>query len=215
MKSFVIYLVVFFIIASIIRGQKHINSTKPSDFFHNPFLEKNGTVKKHFKEKNKLYKPAYIKSSPRKLDKPILKLDISSILTTQLQPIEQKYLQKSLKKHLFKRWYTKNPTFKQFKLAIEIDKKLISQRRYVKTIKGKRQYRLEEKFKIKIKYKVYNSSGKLILNGMIPYKVLVKSGSFWDYIECERLAKKELFMHIGKKIANILNRKYYYITQKF
>jgi len=213
MKSFVIYLTIFFIIASIYRGRTFKVDTNSSKYFHNPFLNKQQNSNKHNKHiEPKIAKPKYVKESVHKLKEPQLILDISSILSTQLQPIEQKYLQKSIQKYLSSRWYSKNPYAKSFKLTVDIDKNLISSKRFIRNINKKRQYRIVEKSKIKIKYKIYNSSGKLLLNSYIPYNVIIKSASFWDFIESERLAKKELFTHIGKKIANSLNRRFYYIV---
>jgi len=204
-RSFVIYLVVFFFVAVLIRGQKHISSANSENYFHNPYLDKQNKTS----HKTKQYKvsKSYQYSDPR------LILDISFNSANKLKPIEQKYLAISLKKHLSKRWYTKRAIAKRYRLHIDINRLKISQKKYLTHKNGKRQYRVEERSKIKIKYKVYDRDGNLIINGLIPYKVLVKSASLWDSIEAERLAKKELFTQIGKKLAFSLNKKYYYITQ--
>jgi len=212
MKSFVIYITSFFIIVSFIRAQFGIHDSNLK-FAKVPDpkekLAKKDNNSSKF-AKIKYIKPAH-KQKPKKLEKPEPTIELASFFGTSLQPIEQKYLKYGLKQYLAKRWYTKDPKREKYSLSIEVRKRDIVNKRYLVTYKGKRHFRLYNKSKIKIYYRVYNEKGTLILKGLIPYNVIVKSGSFWDYIESERLAKKKLFTRIGQKVANELNRKYYYI----
>lgn len=210
MKSFVIYLTIFFVVTTYIRGFLGLDNYK---FYENPYL------KEKLKSKKETSTLKTIDTTTRKFastDKPLLKesvcrLDYSSILGTKLQPIEQKYLQLGIEKSLAKEWFSKNINKERFKLIIDIKKNDISTRKYVTEYEGKRHYRIDQKSSIKIHYKVYNNRGKLVTKGFIPYNVLIKAASYWDFIESERLAKKRLFLRVGEKIASSLNSKRFYI----
>ena len=215
MKSFVIYLTIFFIVTTYIRGFLGLDKYK---FYENPYLEKKleHIKESHSNKKNSkkvTNKFAHIKRPL--LDKPEPLLDYSSILGTQLQPIEQKYLQIGIEKNLAKVWFSKDPNREKFKVVIDIKKHDISTHRYISTYGGKRHYRIDQKSSIRINYKVFDSSGKVVAKGFIPYHVLVKAASYWDFIESERLAKKRLFLRIGQKIANSLNSKRFYILRHY
>ena len=81
MKAFVIYLVVFYFVAVLIRGQKHISSARYENYFHNPFLEK---------QRDKFHTNLHnINHSNYKLNKPRLILDISFSSASKLKPIEK------------------------------------------------------------------------------------------------------------------------------
>ena len=213
MKSFVIYITSFFIIVSFIRAQFGIHDSNLK-FAKQP--DPKEKLKK-FKDSNssKFAKIHYIKPTHKKKPKVLEKAEptvkLESFFGTSLQPIEQKYLKYGLNRYLSKKWYTKDPNKIRYSLSIEVNKRDLVNRKYLVRYKGKRHFRIYEKSKIKIYYKVYNDKGDLILKGLIPYNVIVKAGSFWDHIESERLAKKKLFTRIGQKVANELNRKYYYI----
>ena len=211
MKSFVIYLTVFFIVTTYIRGFLGLDRYR---FYENPYLAEK---LKHISSENRNSKFAnkkFVHSKKALLEEPEVLLDYSSILHTKLQPIEQKYLKEGINKHLAKEWFSKDPSREKFKLSVAIKKHDISIRRNITTHKGKRYYHLRQKSIIRIYYKVFNSKGVLITKGYIPYHVIVKALSHWDFIESERLAKKSLFLRIGEKIANSLNSKRFYILNR-
>ena len=215
MKSFVIYLTVFFIVTTYIRGFLGLDRYK---FYENPYLKKKLEDKKENssnKTNSKVVVNKFAHIKKPLLDKPVPLLDYSSILGTKLQPIEQKYLQIGIEKNLAKEWFSKDPNREKFKVIIDIKKHDISTHKYVSTYGGKRHYRIDQKSSIRIYYKVFDSSGKMLAKGFIPYHVLVKAASYWDFIESERLAKKRLFLRIGQKIANSLNSKRFYILRHY
>ena len=214
MKSFVIYLTIFFVVTTYIRGFFGLDRYK---FYENPYLKeklqhlKNESA--HITTHNYIH-PKFVHTKKFRLDKPAEILDYSSILGTKLQPIEQKYLQLGIKQNLAKDWFSKDPTRQKFKLILDIQKHDLSTHRYLSTYGGKRHYRIDQKSSIKIHYKVINSKCFIVAKGLIPYNVIVKAASYWDHIESERLAKKRLYLRIGQKIANSLNSKRFYIFEQ-
>ena len=207
MKSLVIYLTVFFIVASFIRAQLGIHD-KSDRFFKLPGLEEK------LKQNKSKANPKFIDNKNRyvkllKKPEPIVKL--ASLFDTKLKPIEYKYLKYGFKKALSKKWYSTNPRGARFTLNVKVDKNILDTKKYVTMENGKRFFKIYKKCKLKIYYKLYSDSGKLILKSTIPYNVIVKAGSHWDFLESERLAKKKLFTQIGIKLANELNRRYNYI----
>ncbi len=204
MKSFVIYLTVFFVVATYIRGFLGLDKYK---FYKNPYLTKlEKTTKSHT-----LKKTAYNKYHSQNYAA-LLNLSITS--NSSLLPIEEKYLKIGLKKNLEKEWFSKDDNREKFKIVVSIKKHILSSKRYVSTYEGKRDYIIKKKIKININYKVYNSKDLVVAKAFIPYNVLIKSVSKWDYLESERIAKKKLFLKIGQKIANSLNSKRFYILHR-
>ena len=208
MKSLVIYLTSFFIIASFIRAQLGIHD-KNDRFFKLPGLEEKLKNRDKNSSKVKVVKSQVKQLKVLKKPEPIIKF--ASLFDTKLKPIEYKYLKYGFKKALSKKWYSTNPRSKQFTLNVKVDKKILDTQKFVTLKDGKRFFKIYQKCKIKIYYKLFSDNGKLVLKSTIPYNVIVKAGSHWDYLESERLAKKKLFTQIGIKLANELNRRYNYI----
>lgn len=206
MKSLVIYLTSFFIIASFIRAQLGIHD-KNDRFFKLPGLEEK--LKSKDKNSSKVAKAQIRQVKLLKKPEPIIKF--ASLFDTKLKPIEYKYLKYGFKKALSKKWYSTNARGVRFTLNVKIDKKILDTQKFVTLKDGKRFYKIYQKCKIKIYYKLFSDNGKLVLKSTIPYNVIVKAGSHWDFLESERLAKKKLFTQIGIKLANDLNRRYNYI----
>ena len=214
MRSFVIYLTVFFVITAYIRSFFGIDNYK---FYENPYLK--DKLQNFNYSHNNIQYPSYnnLKFAEVKkfrLDKAAPLLEYSSIIDAKLQPIEHKYLKLGIERNLAKDWFSKDITREKFKLVVDIQKHDLSTHRYLSKYDGKRHYRLDQKSSIKIEYKVINSRGFVVFKGTIPYNVLVKSASYWDHIESERLAKKRLYLRIGEKIANSLNSKRFYIFER-
>jgi len=201
MKAMVIYLTLFFIIASIIRAKLGIEYDSAL-FYKNPNLEK--TLVK--KEKKLL--PNRVKV-PKKGIKRETVITLSPLIETKLTPIEYKYLKKSLLAHLSSKW--KHFKAAYYTLNVDIKKDDISKKRKLILKKGKKYYLLYQKSKIYISYELVANNGISVVKGYIPYKVIVKSASKMDYLDSLRLAKKRLFSRIGQLIANDLNKKFYYI----
>ncbi len=210
MKSFVIYLTVFFVVTTYIRGFLGLDRYK---FYENPYLVKL-EKEKQSKKNHKINKFTQSKVKKYQLDKPVAMLDFSTVIGSNLLPIEEKYLDIGIKNNLAKEWFTKKPDENKFKVVISIKRHIVSSKRYVSTYEGKRHYIIEKKIKININYKVYNSKDLVVAKAFIPYNVLIKSVSKWDYLESERIAKKKLFLKIGQKIANSLNSKRFYILHR-
>lgn len=210
MKSFVIYLTVFFIVTIYIRGFLGLDNYK---FYKNPNLAKLETSKKNSKSHIVKNIEQRIKHQTYNSNQDIPLLDFSISSNTDLLPIEEKYLNIGFKKHLAKEWFSKKLNREKFKVVVSIKRNSVSKRKYVSTYKGKRHYIIEQKVKININYKVYNSKGLTVAKGFIPYNVFIKSDSKWDYLESERIAKKKLFLNIGQKIANSLNAKRFSILK--
>ena len=208
MKSFVIYLTVFFVVATYIRGFLGIDKYK---FYENPNLSKltKESTKSHTVKKI----TQYVKPRVHNTQEAIPLLDLSIASSTSLLPIEEKYLNIGLKKHLAKEWFSKNLNRGKFKVVVSIKRNNVSIRKHVSTYEGKRHYIIEQKVKININYKIYNSKGLVVAKDFIPYNVFIKSVSKWDYLESERIAKKKLFLNIGQKIASSLNAKRFYILK--
>ena len=205
MKSFVIYLTVFFVVATYIRGFLGLDKYK---FYKNPNLAKLKESSHKVKKTEQYLKPQNYYS---KEGIPLLDLSVSS--NTNLLPIEEKYLKIGLKKHLEKEWFSKKINRGKIKDVNSIKRNNVSIRKYVSTYEGKRHYIIEQKVKININYKVFNSKNSVVTKGFIPYNVFIKSVSKWDYLESERISKKKLFLKIGQKIASSLNAKKFYILK--
>jgi len=206
MKSFVLYLTIFFVVATTLRGIFGLDRYR---FYENPNLKKKLAENKKHKKRATTHK--FLNLKKFKFDKATPILEYSSIFGTKLLPIEQKYLQEGIKKHLAKEWFTKTQNRDKYKLVLNIRKHDISTHRYITMHKGKRRYRIDQKSNIRITYKVLNSNGVVVAKAFIPYNVIIKAASYWDFIESERLAKKRLYLIIGEKIANSLNSKRFYI----
>jgi len=200
MKGFVIYLTVFFIVVSIFRAQIYKVDTNSSKFDHNPYLEK-------IKNRDKVAKSKPKKVKPKK-SKPLIDITFAD---NNLPKSEQAYLSNSIEKNLSKKWYIKEASLKRSKLTLSINRNIISKQKYTKTINGKKKYIIKTKNDTNIKYKIYSYNGDLILSGTIPSKILLKAGSGLSYSQAEELASKNFYDHIGQKVANLLNKKIYYI----
>ncbi len=130
-------------------------------------------------------------------------------------PIEKINLEKSLYKHLGKKWVSKDSNRNPLYVYIHIAKNRISKSYYNALYKQELMSVAAVKYNLTISYTIYGykkgNKKEKILSRKYGYKVLVKAHSKLDYMDAERLAEIKLFRLIGKDLANKINRKYSYL----
>ena len=120
MKSFVIYLIVFFISASLIRGIFGIHNKADTDrIYKNPYLE--AKLKKKRQEKEQKLKKEH--KTKQHLSHSNSKATISTleIVGDNLKPIEKKYLKLGIYNNLSNKFSNIDPNIGNLRLVIDID----------------------------------------------------------------------------------------------
>jgi len=204
MKSFVIYLIVFFISASLIRGIFGIHD-KTDRIYHNKYLD--AKLKEKKKEQQK-----YEKKHPKakqQISHSSVKGSITKIETkgSDLKPIDKKYLKLSIRNNLSKEFSNIDPKYGNLKLVIDINMQKFTPKIYTTTRENKLIYHYDLDTQINAIYNLYNKFGKRVARGQAFIKQIVKGKSDVNALESERITRKTLFSIIGKKIATDLNKK--------
>jgi len=212
MKSFVIYLIVFFISASLIRGIFGIhNKVDTARIYKNPYLE----AKLREKRKEKEQEAAKKQKTKHKISHSNSKATISKIVVKgeDLEPIEKKYLKLAISNNLPKEFSKIDPSIGDLKLVIDIDKQKFTPKVYTKVKEHKVIYHYDLDTQINAVYNIYNKYGKRLARDQVFIKRIIKGVSDENSLESERLTRKSLFDTIGKKIAKSLHNKTYILIK--
>ena len=197
LRNYAIFLIVFFLVASFIKGHFGIGRTKvdKSQVYHNPYLD--DYEKKHQKPKKKFAKP--------NRNYPKIRIIINS---KELSSDDIKNLKQGLIKNLSDNWFyseSKNPTST---LKIYIKRTIDEEQKIKETKKNSQYFTYIQKNTFTIAYKLYDTYGTVLIKGVLPYKPEIKAYSKESYSKSKKIARKKLFFAIGYKIANSLNPKY-------
>ncbi len=160
---------------------------------------------KGHKESPKKESSSYFFSSPTYKQ---LSFDIGHIHGKNIIYIDRRVFRESLKQHLAKddKFKLKYNPFMQINFSI--NQKEIYKKRYHANYKGNRQYRVEKKLIVYVKYAIYNSKKKAIFRDDFTYRVILKAGSTISYAEADHKSHRKLFWILGKIVAKRLNRNY-------
>jgi len=212
MKSFVIYLIVFFISASLIRGIFGIHSKADINrIYKNPYLEAKLKKKREEKEREAKKHP----KTDQQISHSNSKATISTLEITgsDLKHIEKKYLKLGIYNNLSKKFSNIDPSIGNLRLVVTIDKQKFTPKIYTSIEEHKIIYHYDLDTQINAIYNLYNKYGKRLARDQVFVKRIIKGVSDENALESERLARKSLFATIGKKIADSLNRRTYILRK--
>ena len=101
------------------------------------------------------------------------------------------------------------------KLRINIERNLVSSRKYKTIQHGLIVYHLDEKYQTITTYTITDKAGFVAAKGTIRYNVTVRAKSGMDYNDAKRVALKRLFEAIAKRVASDISAKGTILSSKY
>lgn len=138
----------------------------------------------------------------------VLSFDIGHIHGKDIIYIDRRVFRESLKQHLEKEGHFRIKYNPFMQINFSINQKEIYKKYYRAKYKGSKQYRVERKLVVYVKYAIYNSKKQAIFRDEFTYRVILKAGSTISYAEANHKAHRKLFWILGKIVAKRLNRNY-------
>ncbi len=135
-----------------------------------------------------------------------MSFDIGHIHGKNIIYIDRRVFRESLKQNLAKEGYFRIKYNPFMQINFSITPKEIYKKAYRANYKGTRQYRVEKKLVVYVKYAIYNSKKQAIFRDEFTYRVILKAGSNISYEEANHKLHRKLYWILGKIVAKRLNR---------
>ncbi|HGZ71091.1 MAG TPA: hypothetical protein ENK87_02320 [Nitratifractor sp.] len=137
-----------------------------------------------------------------------MSFDIGHIHGKDIIYIDRRVFRESLKQHLAKEAHFRIKYNPFMQINFSVNQKEIYKKYYRANYNGNRQYRVERKLVVYVKYAVYNSKKQVVFRDEFTYRVILKAGSAISYAEANHKSHRKLFWILGKIVAKRLNRNY-------